>query len=158
MIYGETIISSNITTNSSGGGISLIHSNLDIHANCIISGNHAANGGGIHASSSTIALYQSGTLNIINNRANNGGGLYLVNTKLYILTSRIQNESLRHDFIEPLCSILLRDNHASYGGAIFVVDDANFGACQPDNECFIQTFRLYGFQTTAAEQAGMVLL
>ena len=33
-------------------------------------------------------------------------------------------------------------NHANFGGAIYVADDANSGACLPDNECFIQTLSL----------------
>ena len=34
-------------------------------------------------------------------------------------------------------------NHANYGGAVYVADDTNSGACSPDIECFIQALALY---------------
>ena len=49
MIYGEMIIANNTATVSSGGGISLQQSDLEVRENCIISGNDAVRGGGIHA-------------------------------------------------------------------------------------------------------------
>ena len=91
MMYGETTIANNTATVSGGDGISLQQSDLEIKGDCIISGNNAVRGGGIHASSSTIALYQYWTLQFINNRAKNGSGLYLeVNAKLYVATSYIE--------------------------------------------------------------------
>ena len=131
MIYGKTIIANNTATVSNGGGISLQQSDLKVMGNCIISGNDAVRGGGIHATSSTIAVYQPGTLQLIDNRANNGSGLYLeVNAKLYVLEQDYEN------------SILFQANHANYGGAIYVADDTNAGACSPDHECFVQTLEL----------------
>ena len=62
MMYGETIVANNTATDSSGGGISLYQSDLKIYGNCTISGNHAMRGGGIHASSSTVAVYEPWTL------------------------------------------------------------------------------------------------
>ena len=80
--------------------------------------------------SSTVAVYAPGTLQFDNNRAKNGGGLYLgVTAKLQILKSRFQMNDYLVRFI---------GNHACYGGAIYVADDTNAGACSPDNECFIQ--------------------
>ena len=132
MIYGETTIANNKATDSNGGGISLYQSDLEIKGNCIISDNHAMRGGGIHATSSTVAVYQP-TLQFINNRAENGSGLYLeVNPKLYILKSRSDDEHL----------LVFSGNHASYRGTVYVADDTNSGACLPDNECFIQTLSL----------------
>ena len=59
---------------------------LEFKGNCIISGNVVVRGGGIHATSSTIVVYQPWTLQFINNRAENGSGLYLeVTAKLYVL-------------------------------------------------------------------------
>ena len=85
MMYGETTIANNTATVSSGGGISLRQSDLEVRGTCIIYGNDAERGGGIHATSSTIAVYKPWTLQFINNRAKNGG-LYLeVNAKLYVL-------------------------------------------------------------------------
>ena len=137
IVYGDTIIADNRATSSSGGGISLQQSELKIKGNCIISDNHAMRGGGIHATSSTIAVYQSGTLQFVNNRAINGSGLYLeVNPKLYILKLQFQLDE--HDILT------FRDNYASsHGGAVYVADDTNHGACSPDIECFIQAFALH---------------
>ena len=135
MMYGEITIANNTATVSSGGGISLQQSDLEVRADCIISGNDAVRGGGIHATSSTIAVYQPWTLQFINNRANNGSGLYLeVNAKLYVL----KQKNIRYEN-----SILFQANHANYGGAIYVADDTNAGACSPDHECFVQSLGLF---------------
>ena len=48
MMYNETTIANNTATVSSGGGISLRQSDLEVRGNCIISGNNAVRGGGIH--------------------------------------------------------------------------------------------------------------
>ena len=83
-LNSETIIANNSATASSGGGISLHQSELEVRGNCIISGNDAERGGGIHATSSTVAVYQPGSLHLINNRADIGGGLYFEGSpKLY---------------------------------------------------------------------------
>ena len=79
-MYGETTIANNnLTTiaNSRGGGISLKLSHLEIKGNCTLINNSAMRGGGIHATSSTISVYQPATLKIINNNAELGGGMYL---------------------------------------------------------------------------------
>ena len=87
IIYGETTIANNnITTiaNSSGGGISLKQSRLDIRGRCNFENSTAERGGGIHAMSSTIAAHQPGSIQLISNNAKFGGGMYLeVNSKLY---------------------------------------------------------------------------
>ena len=138
MIYGKkTTIANNTATNSNGGGISLYQSDLEIKGNCIISHNHAMRGGGIHATSSTVAVYQPTILLFINNRAENGSGLYLeVNPKLYILKSRRSRTDDEY-------LLIFSGNHANYGGAVYMADDTNSGACSPDNECFIQTLALH---------------
>ena len=139
MMYGETTIANNVA-NVSGGGISLKQSRLEIEGNCQIVNNVAVRGGGIHASSSTTAVHQSGTLQVTNNSAEFGGGLYLeVNPKLYILKNNniiLVNTPYNESIIS--CT----GNRAKRGGAIYVADDTNAGACSPDNECFIQTLRL----------------
>jgi hypothetical protein len=135
MMYGETTIANNTATVSSGGGISLQQSDLEVRGNCIISGNDAVKGGGIHATSSTIAVYQPGTLRLINNTAKNGSGVYLEgNAKLYV----IKRSNSRSEHL-----LLFQTNHANYGGAIYVADNTNAGACSPDKECFIQTLGFY---------------
>ena len=136
VMYGDTTIANNTSTNSSGGGIFLQQSELEIKGNCTISGNYAMRGGGIHATSSTVAVYQPWTLHFINNTAENGSGLYLEdNPKLYVLKSQI---SQKDEY-----QLLFYDNYANYGGAIYVTDDTNSGACSPNNECFIQTLALH---------------
>ena len=133
-IYGETTIANNMA-NSSGGGISLKQSRLEIKGMCQFVNNVAVRGGGIHASSSTIAVYQPGTLQVTDNNAKFGGGLYLeVNPKLYILKNTPDDGSYL---------MTLTGNHANYGGALYVSDDTNSGACSPDIECFIQTLALH---------------
>ena len=134
MMHGETTVAKNTAMDNSGGGISLQQSDLEMKGTCIISGNSALRGGGIHATGSTIAVYQPWTLQFINNRAENSGGLYLeVNAKLYVL---------KFYYFDPEYLLLFRNNHATYGGAIYVADDTNSGACSSDNECFIQTLAL----------------
>ena len=136
ILYGTTTIANNMATKSSGGGVSLEQSNLDIRGSCSISDNYAMRGGGVHARSSTITVHQqAGTLQFTNNRAENGGGLYLeVNPKLYLLKDDIGNGRNL---------LMFTGNHGNYGGAIYVADDTNSGACSPNIECFIQTLALY---------------
>ena len=93
-------------------------------------------GGGIHATSSTLFVYQPGTLQFINKIAENGSGLYLeVNAKLYVLKSR---RSCSYEYM-----LILYGNHAKYNGALYIADDTNSGSCTCDNECFIQTLAIY---------------
>ena len=142
MMYGETKVINNTAT--SGAGISLYKSDLEVKGNCTISHNRAILwGGGIQATSSTLAVYQSGTLQFINNSAEFGGGLYLeFNTNLYILKTDISYYYNDEDYL-----LLFGNNHAVYGGAVYVADDTIVNACAPDNECFIQTFTLSFYQT-----------
>ena len=139
MIYGEITIANNNTTainNSIGGGISLRQSRLEIKGKCNLINNSAVRGGGIHATSSIIAVYQPGTLQLINNNAEFGGGMHLeFNSKLYVL--KTSPTFSRFYFVN------FTGNHASYGGAVYVADDINSGACLPDNECFIQILTLH---------------
>ena len=142
IMYGETTIAnSNITTiaNSSGGGISLKQSRLEIRGKCNLVNNSAMRGGGIHATSSTIVVYQPGSLQLISNNAEFGGGMYLeVNSKLYILKTEPE-----YSYDVRLYILIFTSNHANYGGAVYVADDTNSGTCSPDNECFIQTLALH---------------
>ena len=134
-IYGETTIANNMA-NSNGGGISLKQSRLEIKGKCQIVNNNAMRGGGIYASSSTIAVYQPGILYVTNNSADFGGGIYLeASPKLYIL----KNKSL----LRISYFMNFSGNHAKFGGAVYVADDSNSGACSPNIECFIQVLALY---------------
>ena len=137
VMYGEVTIANNAATNSSGGGIYLQQSDLEIRQGiCNISNNYATRGGGIHASSSPITVYQQGALQIIHNTAENGGGIYLeINPKLYLLKS-MSKSTYRN-------LMTFTGNHANYGGALYVADDTNSAACSHGVECFIQTLALY---------------
>ena len=144
IMYGETIIANNNMTtvaNSIGGGISLKQSRLEIRGKCNLVNNSAVRGGGIHATSSTIAVYQPGSLQLVNNNAEFGGGMYLnVISKLYVLKTEEKTESDSKSYFMNFTR-----NHANYGGAMYVADDTNSGTCSPGNECFIQTLALYTF-------------
>ena len=138
IMYGKTTIANNnLTTiaNSSGGGISLKLSRLEIKGNCTLFNNSAMRGGGIHATSSTISVYQPATLQIFNNNAELGGGMYLkVNSKVFVLKeNQVYTDKAYLNFI---------DNHAKHGGAVYV-DDTNSITCSAGSECFIQTLKLY---------------
>ena len=147
IMHGETTIANNnlITfANSRGGGISLIQSHLEIKGKCNLVNNSAVRGGGIHATSSTVAVYTPGTLQIINNYAELGGGMNLeLNSKLYVLKS----EAFFTIFTNR-CFLNFTDNHANYGGAVYVEDSTNPGSCSSDSECFIQTLALHRYQYT----------
>ena len=144
IMYGETIIANNNMTtvaNSIGGGFSLKQSRLEIRGKCNLVNNSAVRGGGIHATSSTIAVYQSGSLQLVNNNAEYGGGMYLdVISKLYVLKTKEKTE-----FDSKSNLMNFTGNYANYGGAVYVADDTNSGTCSPGNECFIQTLALYTF-------------
>ena len=139
MSYGTTTIANNTATDSNGGGVSLQQSNLDIRGSCTISENYAMRGGGVHAKSSTITVHQQGgTLQFTNNRAENGGALYLeVNPLLYLLKNDRELGDDRRNLL------IFIGNHGNYGGAVYVADDTNSGACSSNIECFIQTLALY---------------
>lgn len=140
-MYDETTIAYNNATEldgnvgGNGGGISLQQSELQITGSCNISSNHAIRGGGIHATSSTITVHQSGILRIMDNSAIEGGGIHLAkNPRMYLLKLLI---NFHKTFLE------FKGNCAIYGGAIFVADDINSGACLLNVECFIQTLAVY---------------
>ena len=139
LLHGTTTIANNMATDSNGGGVSLQQSTIDIKGRCSISNNYATRGGGVHAKSSTITVHHKGTLQFTYNRAENGSGLYLeVNPKLYILKDVYEFQSWRD-------LLIFTGNHGNYGGAVYVADDTNSGACSPNIECFIQTLALYQF-------------
>ena len=144
-IYGEATIANNMATNGSGGGISLHTSNLEIKGKCNISSNFALwKGGGIHATSSAITVYQPGSLQFINNSAINGGGIFMeASTKLYIL--QLVGYLWKTEFL-----LTFIGNHANFGGAMYVEDSFSSAACLSGVECFIQILQIrqYGFNHT----------
>ena len=138
-VYGEMTIANNlaVVNDGRGGGIQLSHSDLQVKGSCYIHNNTAVSGGGIHASSSTLSIHQPGTLHLADNTAmETGGGMHLqANPRLNILKYHYTRVS--DSFIT------LIDNHASFGGAIFVADTINTGACLSNVECFVQSLAFY---------------
>ena len=134
VVDGEMDINANVATEESGGGIYLQRSTLDINGNCLITDNHALGwGGGIHAHSSYVSVYQPGILRMTRNSAKYGGGMSLeVNPKLYLLKNKYSSDLYTNELL------FLKDNEASYGGAIYVNDDTNTDACSSDFDCFFQ--------------------
>ena len=149
VVYGETTIANNNMTtiaNSNGGGISLKQSRLEIRGKCNIFNNSAVRGGGIHATSSTIAVHTPGTLQIIDNYAEFGGGMYFeINSKFYVLKNIPVCPQFFCNKFQLINAYFLyfTGNHADYGGAVYVADVTNSGTCLPDNECFVQTLALH---------------
>ena len=145
-VHGRMDVANNRAIGGNGGGISLLQSELEIscldrystscNPKVTISGNSAERGGGVHATSSTITLRQQGYLHFENNVADNGSGLYLeVNAKLNLL---------KRDFYNNGAFLIFTDNRATYyGGAVYLADDTNNGACSSNVKCFIQTLALY---------------
>ena len=133
-ISGQAIVSNNTAKTSTGGGIYLEQSSSKIFGNCHISHNHAmTQGGGIHASSSPISVYQPRLLWFSDNHAEiAGGGLYLdTNPKLNLFKYEQKSSML----------ITFHNNHAAYGGAVYVTDNTSSG-CINGMECFIKSIAL----------------
>ena len=157
MMHGEITVENNSAI-TSGGGIFLQQSDIEIKGqnSITISNNHALIGGGMHASSSVISVYQPGTVHFIRNKADNsGGGLYLeINPKIYMYIQMSGRQQVEKE--DSLALILFHANRANLGGAMHVADNTNSGACSPDNdklnECFIQTFPLY-----PSDDGGLIL-
>ena len=124
-----------------GGGIYLQQSSFEIigaRVSCLIINNTASLGGGINAFGSTIIVNQPSDLHFIGNNADKGGGIYTeVNTRILMKKYYVE----QYDCPELIMNF--EDNHATFGGAIFVNDNSNYGACTTFTECFIQVQGLY---------------
>ena len=145
---GDVTVAHNMA-NKNGGGIYLIDSELKcLNNSTVILFNNTAThkGGGIDAISSSInttsVLPSSAILNFTNNIAERGGGLSLeANAKLvtekylYSIDTRFTFPSYQQSYTTTFSA-----NSAKYGGAVYVDDDTNSGACtsDPKTECFFQ--------------------
>ena len=146
MIQGdsEVIIANNTATNGSGGGVYLQQSRLEIKGKCTISNNYAVRGGGIYATSSSIIIYENQnvapTLQLINNSAEQaGGGAYLqVNPRLTLMRAR-----------QGIKMLIFLNNHANYGGAMYVADETSSLPCTSNKECFVQAMVINDENTNA---------
>ena len=148
-IHGNVTIANNTATEA-GGGIYLYHSELNIWKSSALNiWNNTATekGGGIYAISSVIKVkhpsvnHTSSSLHFDSNQAMNGGGLFMeMDTKIYVLKSKIylSKPTTNHQRL-----VFFSLNSAKYGGAIYVSDN---GMCSlsTDNECFVQALAMYG--------------
>ena len=147
IMQGETTIANNniMAANGSGGGIHLIQSNIAILGICNFTQNHATRGGGIHASSSSIVVYQQGVLRFTNNSAKFGGGVYLNVSSRLITFSKfpgIWREECENGLVQFI------DNHANYGGAVYVEDNSSM-SCFSSIECPIQSMAINNLLSNA---------
>ena len=179
-----TVVCNNAATY--GGGIALAWSTMNIHSPVEIQDNKAKwSGGGIFSYQSNIIFTSQSAKNyIINIRGNavsqNGGGVYAIGSYIKITRGRMdfENNVARKGaaiYLERNSNIRLLkerretegeydrkltfiDNHAQYGGAVYVSDSTKgILACergvpgsnlsQSSQECFIQTLLLH---TTAS--------
>ena len=131
----------------SGGGIFLYQSDIVFSAQEMMSvGVNTAlqNGGGVYAINSYIKI-AGGVVHFENNAAIKGAAIFLEqNSKIHLLKERLETVGeydMRLEFI---------NNHAQYGGAVFVSDSSeNIIACErgvagedlskSTQECFVQT-------------------
>ena len=149
-MYGNITVSHN-TASVSGGGIHAYQSELNFKENVDISRNRANDrGGGIHVISSTTRLSDGCNTYIGGNHAKRGGGMYLESgAKVYLLKSEMEH----CDEVDTSCTtLLINNNTADYGGAVYVDDDTNSATCYAtpfsdktaiSSECFIQGIGLY---------------
>ena len=154
-VNGDVTVAHN-TAARNGGGVYLTTSELNCQqkSTFVLLNNTAVNkGGGLHAISSSIRAaserfqvkteYAGTRIQVIGNVAKLGGGLSLeANAKLYILKYDVILIDMRSDFN----TTTFRANSADYGGAIYVDDDTNSGACASITkiECFFQVLAAHG--------------
>ena len=157
-MYGDITVSHN-TASVSGGGIHAYQSELNFKENVNISRNNANDrGGGIHVISSTTSLSDGCNTYIGGNHAKRGGGMYLESSaKVYLLKTEenlCECDNVPDVFmLNTSCTtLLIHNNTADYGGAVYVDDDTNSGTCNVtpfsdkttiSSECFIQGLSLY---------------
>ena len=138
IMWGETLISSNMATSYSGGGIYLIQCDLYIYGHCNFTQNHASvRGGGVYASRSSIMVQPQGDLKFTNNSAKEGGGIYLKRSSRLLTFSkfpRILSDKSENGFMQFV------GNYAKNGsgGAIYISDKHSW-SCFYSTECFIQS-------------------
>ena len=141
-----------------GGGIYLSNSELKClqKATVLLDHNVAGyKGGGIHAVSSTVKAtsaylqnrYYIGTrLNFTKNVADMGGGMSLeANSKLYILKYNLVPLTDTCS-VNTVTTVFTANSAHSYGGAMYVDDNTNSGACTSSSktECFLQVLAVHG--------------
>ena len=148
-----TIARNNATMN--GSGLYLERTLLDCQGENvlnILANSAGKNGGGIHAVGSSLTVnylcersLQRGRYSAIfaENTARKGGAIFLeMDAKLYIVRNCHGHVALHNQTY-----ILLKNNSANYGGAIFVADNTNSGTCvrsplqrilSTTSECFFQ--------------------
>ena len=166
-VNGDVTIAHNTATRN-GGGVYLSTSELNCQqkSTFVLFNNTAEQkGGGLHAIGSSIKAtsaitlqlqyyYYIGTrINFTNNAAERGGGLSLeANAKLYVLKYDVipyydYYNTTRIFTATDTNTTIFTANKADYGGAVYVDDDTNSGACasKPKTECFFQVLAIYDY-------------
>ena len=165
-VEGNVTISNNTALISGGGGY---FSNSEVlcqpKSTVLLMFNSAlSKGGGLHVDGSTIktayatlsrydSTYIGAKLNFTKNSAKNGGGLSMeANARLY---SMKYNSYVFFPHFLPFNlndanvsnSLIFVNNHADYGGAVFVDDNTIAGTCTalPPPDCFFQVVAIYDF-------------
>ena len=149
-VISNISISNNMAT-LDGGGLHLTNSEL----NCLersrlnlFNNSARRSGGGIHAISSYLRAHLDydfvhTVMYFTMNTAEKGGGLSLeANAKLYVLSYSF--------FAYDIESIEFSSNTADYGGAVYVDDATNTGACSSsqETECFYQVLIARSFDSS----------
>ena len=150
LVFGtsKTIIMDN-TADDSGGGIYLYRSNIQCYYSTLLKliGNRASKmGGGIHAVNSFVQVLSDkssmikSSVHFTQNTATMGGGIYLQSaSELHIRKSKTLRASI-FAINETNMIMNFTANMADYGGAIYIDDETNFGACinSLNCDCFLQ--------------------
>ena len=157
-VNGNVTITCNTATRN-GGGVYLLNSELNCkpRSNLGLLNNHARHkGGGLHAISSSITaasswkvIYTGTSVTFKSNTAEKGGGLSLeANANVNILKYDVILNFSDDQNVWGLDNTLsFTANKADYGGAVFVDDNTNSGACSNDSRtrCFFQVFGIHGY-------------
>ena len=150
-LLGTTIIRNN-SASTSGGGIYIYDSALNFQDRANITKNRATGkGGGIHALSTTVT-FNAGEFVFSKNEASNGGGVALeVNAKLHIIKNEADEffgANLKFDDSTYKHKVEFQANTAEKGGAVYIRDESNYGACSAGeskivSECSLQVIQQY---------------
>ena len=163
-IFGDVLLSGNKALEN-GGGMYVYETDVQIFCNITLKQNVGNNsGGGIYIVGGALTILPGYTMScttarvsILGNSASRGGGIYLSNhAKLYIFGKKPLDKD--NKMFEVL------NNHADYGGALYVADDTNTGICNglsgdnhattSNSECFFQNI-VFDHQTVSYNKSAL---
>jgi predicted outer membrane repeat protein len=157
IMWDETLISGNLATGYSGGGIYLIQCNFYIHGRCNFTQNHASvRGGGVYASGSSIVVQPQGDLRFTSNSAKKGGGAYLKRSSRLVTFSKfpgILSDEGENGFVK----FVGNNAENGSGGAIFIADKNSVTCFSPGIECFIQSLAFNKLLSNATSESKLIV-